>query len=137
MQDPEAGFREIEHTADWELEVWAPDMADLLEQAAHGMYALAGIHLRPGKREEKYIKLIGVDRENLLVKFLSELLFLAEQENLAFDGFDLRLEGNNLDARLKGGAVAGQHKEIKAVTYHNLVIRHVDHGLVVNLVFDV
>ncbi|MFC2053874.1 archease, partial [Chloroflexota bacterium] len=31
-----AGFREIEHTADWELEVWAPDILELLKQAAIG-----------------------------------------------------------------------------------------------------
>ena len=26
-----AGYREVEHTADWELEVWATDLAGLLE----------------------------------------------------------------------------------------------------------
>ena len=39
---PEFGFREHAHTADWELEVWAPDLPALLEQAAHGMYAISG-----------------------------------------------------------------------------------------------
>jgi SHS2 domain-containing protein len=38
-----AGYREREHTADWELEVWAPDLPRLLEQAARGMYRLAGL----------------------------------------------------------------------------------------------
>jgi hypothetical protein len=45
MTHSTAGFREIEHTADWELEVWAPDLPALLEQAGRGMYALAGVRL--------------------------------------------------------------------------------------------
>jgi SHS2 domain-containing protein len=86
---------------------------------------------------EKVILLSGVDWENLLVKFLSELLFLSGQEKLAFDDFDLRLEGNSLEARLNGAATTGRQKEIKAVTYHNLSIQKVALGLIVNLVFDV
>ena len=42
---PEFGFREHAHTADWELEVWAPDLPTLLEQAARGMYAISGVQL--------------------------------------------------------------------------------------------
>ena len=37
-----AGYRELEHTADWALEFWAPNFTELLEQAARGMYSLAG-----------------------------------------------------------------------------------------------
>ena len=83
------------------------------------------------------VRISGVDGENLLVKFLNELLFLSEQEGLAFDEFDLRLEDNELEARLIGAPIINQGKEIKAVTYHNLRIRKVPQGLEVNLVFDV
>ena len=43
-----AGYRELEHTADWELEAWADDLPGLLEQAARGMYALSGVRLDGG-----------------------------------------------------------------------------------------
>jgi hypothetical protein len=49
----EFGFREHAHTADWELEVWAPDLATLFVQAALGMYALSGVILQPGRRLRK------------------------------------------------------------------------------------
>ena len=52
MTVPPHGYREIEHTADWELKVWAPDLRGLLEQAARGMYALSGIILDIRKKEE-------------------------------------------------------------------------------------
>ena len=132
-----AGFREIAHTADWELAAWAPDLAGLLEQAARGMYALAGVQLRPGPRQARTVIVHASDAESLLVRFLSELLFLGEKDGLAFDSFDLQVKGEALHAALSGAPVAAQDKEIKAVTYHKLAIRQTQNGLAVNLVFDV
>ncbi len=133
----EAGYREIEHTADWELEVWAPDLLALLEQAAVGMNALSGICLQTGTRLQHSFSLRMEDPESLLVRFLGELVFLAEQDNLGFDRYDLHLENGWLQARLAGAAIAWRRKEIKAVTYHNLAIRATGRGLEVNIVFDV
>lgn len=132
-----SGFRERAHTADWELEVWAPDLPSLFEQAARGMYALAGVRLMPEPIPERSFKLTAMDGESLLVRFLEELLYLLSMESLAFDGFDLRLAGWRLEARLTGARVASLDKEIKAVTYHNLVIQVGSHGLEVRIVFDV
>lgn len=134
---PPAGYREHEHTADWELEVWAPDFASLLEQAARGMYALAGAHLQPGTRRNLRVQLNASDRETLLVKFLQELLFLGDMEGLAFDGFRLKMDGFHLLADLEGASLQSREKEIKAVTYHNLVVRESERGLEARLVFDV
>ena len=133
----EAGFQEIEHTADWELEVWAPDLPALLEQAAMGMYSLAGVRLRAGRRVDRSFSLPMEDAESLLVRFLGELLYLAEQEALAFDRFDLRLEAGWLQAWLSGAEIEAVPKEIKAVTYHNLAIQRTKKGLRVHIVFDV
>ena len=137
MEDPICGFREIEHTADWEIEVWAPDLPGLLEQAARGMYALSGVCLQPGSPVTKRFSLDGLDPESLLVKFLNELLYLSEQEGLVFDMFDLSVENNVLDAAVIGRRIESQQKEIKAVTYHNLAIQDSPQGLLVNLIFDV
>jgi SHS2 domain-containing protein len=137
MENPERGFREVEHTADWELEAWAPDLVGLLEQSARGMYTLSGTHLQTGPRLEREFRITWTDPEILLVKFLSELLYLSEQENLAFDRFEFKLETGSLAVRVAGAPVATQDKEIKAVTYHNLAVRQTPRGLAVNLVFDV
>ncbi len=137
MVEEKAGYREIEHTADWELQVWAPDFLSLLKQAALGMYALAGVCLQQGERLQREFSLPMTDPESLLVRFLGELLFLGEQEKLGFDDFDLRLEAGLLQVRLVGAPILSQRKEIKAVTYHNLMIRQTGRGLEVNIVFDV
>jgi SHS2 domain-containing protein len=137
MVDQLAGFRELEHTADWELEAWAPDLPALLEQSARGMYALAGARLQAGPRLDRRLDLPMKDPESLLVTFLAELLFLEEQDGLAFDAFNLHIEGELLHASLRGAQLVSIDKEIKAVTYHNLAIQKTPRGLEVKIVFDV
>lgn len=131
------GHRELEHTADWALEVWAPSLAGLLDEAARGMYALMGVVLAGGPRERRRIELEAADRETLLVDFLAELLYLAESEGLAFDDLELEVADGRLAASLEGAPIAAHTKEIKAVTYHRLEVRHSDQGLETLIVFDV
>ncbi len=135
--EPTAGFKELRHTADWEIEAWAPDLVRLFEQAAVGMYALSGTNLYPEPRITRIVELTAEDAEGLLVKFLSELLFLGEQYGLAFDVFDLQIDRCRLSARLHGAPMTEQSKEIKAVTYHKLAIQPGSRGLEVRIVFDV
>ncbi len=138
MSSPTAGFQEIEHTADWAIRVWAPTLAELFEQAARGMYALAGLRGKESPRRTVTFELEGEDPEELLVGFLSELLYQAYVKGLVFDRFELTLDQNHLTARLEGTPVASYGKEIKAVTYHDLAIRQRSDGLLETIVvFDV
>jgi SHS2 domain-containing protein len=137
MSDDLHGFQEIEHTADWALKVWAPDYVQLFRQAALGMNTLAQLQLDTTPRVEERIKLSAMDIESLLVAFLSELVYFAEQDDLGFDSFEISLEGNSLQARLCGAPIASRKKEIKAVTYHNLEVEPTESGYTVVIVFDV
>ena len=134
---PKAGFIEREHTADWELEVWAPDYLSLLEQAACGMYALSGTRLENEPRQTFILHLEAQDGEGLLVKFLSELLYLGDQKHLGFDQFNFHIEDYQLHVSMEGAVICSRDKEIKAVTYHNLAIQETKSGLRVQIVFDV
>ena len=135
---PVFGFREHAHTADWELEVWAPDLPCLLEQAARGMYALSGMRLVSGLAQTRTITLHAEDAESLLVRFLNELLWLEEDQGLGFDRFSITIDDQlNLQAKLDGYLITNLDKEIKAVTYHNLQVENTSQGLRVNIVFDV
>lgn len=132
-----SGFREIAHTADWELEVWAPTLLKLLEQAALGMYQLTGAKLSSGSRISRHIILQYIEPETLLIAFLNELLYLAESEDLIFDHFDLQVKDDQLQVTLNGAQLESMDKEIKAATYHNLNIVETKQGLFANIVFDV
>jgi len=135
--DSISGFREIEHTADWELEVWAPSLVDLLLQAAFGMYQLVGAKISPGPRHIHQLRLEFIEPETLLVDFLNELLYIAESEGIIFEHFDLSIESDQLHAKLVGAPIISMGKEIKAATYHNLNIAETNHGVLANIVFDV
>lgn len=137
MRGSDSGYREIEHTADWMLEVWGASLAELLEQAARGMYALAEVEIKEGDRSAVNFELRGRDPEILIVRFLSELLYYGERDNIAFDTFDLVLSGDVLQARLGGAEIVSIKKEIKAVTYHNLEVKQNPRGLEARIVFDV
>ena len=131
------GYREVEHTADWELHVWAPDLISLLKTAAQGMYVLSGVKLAVEPRHTREFEIVYLDRESLLVDFLSELLFFGEDESLAFDLYQLNFNVNSLKVQAYGAPMQKQSKEIKAVTYHGMRIRETERGLEVNIVFDV
>ena len=130
-------YEEIQHTADWSLHAWAEDLPGLFVEAARGMTALAGTRLVDGPRTRRKISIHGPDAESQLVGFLSEILFLGEEEKLGFDEFHLRFEDDHLEAELGGAAIRSINKIIKAVTYHNLQIQPTEKGLEVEIVFDV
>jgi SHS2 domain-containing protein len=132
------GFREISHTADWALHVWAPDVKVLFREAARGMYALMAVRINDEPRLDYEIVLAGEDLESLLVAFLSELLYYFEQEKIGFDSLAVEIQPAALHVKASGGKIVGEiQKEIKAVTYHNLQIIQTPEGLEVTIVFDV
>lgn len=140
MNREEAGFREVDHTADVEIEVWGKDKTSLFEKAAQGMYHLS--HIREKEQSSETVShsflLSEGDLESLLVAFLSELLFYLETEQLMFRRFDLEFEeDHSLRVQLQGTQIAGMDRDIKAVTFHNLRIKQQNTGWVVNVVFDV
>jgi SHS2 domain-containing protein len=132
-----SGYRELPHTADWELEVWAPDLAALLAEAARGMYHLSEAKLEPRPRITRVIEMTIIEPETLLVDFLAELLFITEMEGIGFDEFNLQIDNKKLIGEVSGAKLASLLKEIKAVTYHNIDIRNTGSELKASIVFDV
>ena len=133
----DSGYRELAHTADVAIEVWAPDLASLFVQAAHGMNHLAGIGSTSPPRVERNLELQAIDDESLLVAFLTELVYAQEHEKLAFDSFEIQITNGALAGRAHGGEVRALARPIKAVTYHNLEIRRSAEGLRAQITFDV
>jgi SHS2 domain-containing protein len=131
------GFKEIQHTADWALHVWADDLPSLFAEAARGMNTLAGMKLTDGPRTSRNFEVAGADAESLLVAFLSELIYTQEQEHLGFDRFDIRMRGEKAIVNVRGAPLESVTKAIKAATYHNLKIEKTDRGYEVVIVFDV
>ena len=130
-------FEELPHTADWALRVWAPSLEGLFSEAARGMNSLSGAQPAPGAPLIQVFSAKAPDPESLLVLFLSELVYAAEQEHLVFDTFKIELNGSELNVNMSGVPLLSLNKSIKAVTYHNLQIRQTKVGFEVDIVFDV
>ena len=137
MVTRESGFEELPHTADWQISVWAGSLPALFAEAARGMNALSGAKPDTGPRIKRKFEAEDPDIESLLVAFLSELVWAAEQENLVFDTFQVDLKGTKLKVKMTGSHILSLNKSIKAVTFHNIQIRRIGSEFQVEIVFDV
>jgi SHS2 domain-containing protein len=131
------GFEELDHTADWALRVWAPDLEGLFVQAAAGMFSLMGIASGEPLEGTREVTAAGPDDESLLVSFLAELLLANEAERLALTPTSISIQPGRLSALCTAAPVIEQEKEIKAVTYHDLAIHQREGFLETVIVFDV
>jgi len=133
------GFEFVDHTADWALCIYGTDLANLFEHAAIGMSTLLVEELQSVQLEVgREIVLEAFDAETLLVDWLSELAYLAEEEQLVFREFRIQdVTRSRLVANIHGGRAQQLQKHIKAVTYHNLSIEETENGFTATVVFDV
>ncbi|MBI9047701.1 MAG: archease [Anaerolineaceae bacterium] len=125
------------HTADYAILVWGKTLSSLFESAALGMFYLMGMKVEKGDNEILICDLQAENLENLLVDFLSELLFILEVRNSAILDMELSINGLSLSAKLTLGKITNLDKWVKAVTYHNLSVKETFRGFETNLVFDV
>jgi len=137
--EPGGGFEVIDHTADWAIRIYGRDLGELLMNAALGMSSLLVAELYSVPLQiQRDLELKAFDAETLLVDWLSELAYFAEEEQLVFREFRLQeVTSNHLKAHLRGGTAPELQKHIKAVTYHDLEIRQTESGLTATVVFDV
>lgn len=136
---PDDAVAVVDHTADWALRVRGGDLSELFRHAAVGMARLIAGDLSVVPADQtRELSLEAYDAEGLLVEWLGELAYWAERDGLVFPGVErLVVTPKQLTGIVRGGRAPELQKHIKAVTYHDLVIRERDGGLEVTIVFDV
>ena len=89
--------------------------------------------------ETHEIKVEAIDRDALLVDFLSEALYLSDVNNEAYLDVEINeLSDTTISATLRGIKITGfEVVEIKAVTHHDLKIKEIDGMWQVDIVFDI
>jgi len=132
-------FQEIEHTADRAFTARGQDMRELFVHAAQAMFSLEPCDAHGPCRVWREIEVAGSDRETLLVNWLNDLLYFSERFQERYDSFEIvDFSDQHLRARLCGtGQVAPAATRVKAVTFHNLAIRHEGAEWTATLVLDV
>jgi SHS2 domain-containing protein len=133
-------YEELDHTADIRLRVRSPTLGSLFGETAMAMMTIVYGESRPGK-EERTMEIGAENTEDLLIDFLSEILFLSEVEYLVFSSINVHIAGNVLRASLKGEPFDPErHRggtEIKGISYSGLKIVKEDEGYVLDILFDV
>lgn len=120
-------FEYFDHAADLGIRVRAPTPERLFETAGRALVNWIGPAPRGGAEQIREIALSAEDLEELLVRWLQELLYLFQQHHGYFAGADrMEVAGSGLRAavRLRLWDEAGHelYHEVKAITYHKLRI---------------
>jgi SHS2 domain-containing protein len=137
-----SGYRFIDHTADFRLEIFGIDEKDLFVQAANALTDLITDPKTLGSRFRQTLTVIGDDWPDLMVNWLRELLYLWNGEERLVSRVILHsLEPTCLEATAITDAYdADRHpirNEIKAVTYHQIEVCPWQTGWRARVVFDI
>ena len=123
----ESGFRILDHPADLGIEAYGKTVAEAFEQAALGLVFIIVETSRVEARECRKVTLQGSDREQLLVRWLQEILYLYDGEHFIGGNFQIgQLEPGCLEAVVYGEPFDSKRHhtrlDVKAVTYHQLKV---------------
>lgn len=139
MKDTEYSIGD--HPSDLELSVRGRTLPELFAEAARAVIDYTGPPPATGPARRRSVDLSAADREELLVVWLNEIIYLLEI------GFSPvlpvrinRLTDCELQASLEGGKLDSQipfsGPEIKAATYHQLSIRKIDNRWTARVILD-
>ncbi|MDI6851933.1 MAG: archease [bacterium] len=131
----------LDHTADFGVRIYGKTLEELFKSGFEAIVNAMVENKRKGEQKE----LTYMDRaetlEDLLVDFLSEVIFRTIVEGKIFTDCELKIEGTSINAKLFYEDYDPERhrlkKEIKSVTYHNLDIRKTPDGFETYLICDV
>lgn len=134
-------FEIIDHTADIGIAAYGTDLEAAFANAAYGLFSLMVELEGVGDDLCHEVEVTAGDREDLLVAWLNELIYLFEVENVLFRRFEIgELTETRLSASCYGEKIdPRRHKiktAVKAATCHMLKVDEGD-GFRVQVLFDI
>lgn len=138
----------IEHTADLGLRIFGRDLKNLFINAAGAMFEVMLEPLKKGRaspkqtKEKFLVNKSAASIEDLLVAWLSELIFLFFNDGLIVEKVDIeQLDSQGIQAEVSGRIFNPEFQriktEIKAVTFHELEVKQTQRGYEAQVIFDV
>jgi SHS2 domain-containing protein len=135
-------YEHFEHTADLGLRVRATDLDTLFADAAEALTAAIVedvTSIEP--REESTFRIAGDDRAYLLFDWLRTLLMKFEMDRMLFREFRVTVGETELTASAWGEPYDSERHplshEVKAITYHGLVVEPSDSGWWAEVIVDI
>lgn len=116
----------VDHTADMMVRAYGDTLEECFANAAFALFDqtvdLSGV----GTGESVEVRVTGIDDEDRLFSFLSEMLYIEDADNLILKEFDVRFEGDDVVCDARGEHLdRSRHRvrsEVKAVTYHMMEV---------------
>lgn len=135
------GYKLFDHTADLGMEFFGKNAKELFLSAAAGLFDVITDLENVATHEKVSIKVNGLDREDLLVNWLRELLYFHQAKHMLFRKFMIGSLGEDFIEGYAEGEFYDEKKhvikkEIKAVTYHDIAIEETESGWMARVVFD-
>ena len=135
-------YKLIPHTADLGIEIWADDLVGLYVNSARALFDLIVGLDKIEKKEKHVVSADGIDKEDLLISFLNELIFLFATKKLLFSDFQVEeISDTHIRITAEGEKFdTDKHEiihEIKAATYHDINIEKVNNRYMTRIIFDV
>ena len=116
----------IDHTADMLVRAFGSTLEECFGNAAYALFDQTVDLSNVGTSESVDIRVTGIDDEDRLFSFLSEMLFIEDADNLILREFDVRFDGDDVVCTARGERLdRSKHRvrsEVKAVTYHMMQI---------------
>jgi len=131
----------LDHTADLGVQIKGTSLIDLFENAGRTLLHLM-FRIRLTKQADfTKISISGNDIADLMVRWLTEILYLFAGENLVVTGINIEsLSPSALKATLRTSPFDPKsHKiirEIKAVTYHQIAVTDENEIWTARVIFD-
>ncbi|HQH52136.1 MAG TPA: archease [Candidatus Hydrogenedentes bacterium] len=132
-------YRFLEHTADARVECTGATFAELLEAAALALYAVAFRRMEDRSEDRRLISIAAEKPEDVLVRWLQELIYLMEAEHFAVTRFRfMHADANRVEAEVQGYRYRAEDREdeVKAATYHGMKVEQQETGWRAEVIFD-
>ena len=135
-------FDIIDHAADVGITAYGGDIKQLFSNAALALFSLI-TDVQDIKEKLRYrVEINSENRDDLLVEWLNDLIYLFDAEHLLFNHFEIKsLDDNQLKATCYGEKIdLARHRikiGVKAATYHMLEITEDSKGYRAQVIFDI
>jgi SHS2 domain-containing protein len=138
----EKTFEIIDHTADIGIIAYGSDIKQLFSNAALALFSLITEPESIKEKLQRDLEIISEDKDNLLVEWLNELIYLFDSEHILFKRFKIEILGSNqLQAICYGEKFdPSRHRikiGVKAATYHMLKVDEDSSGYRAQVIFDI
>ncbi len=109
-------YDEIAHIADRAFKVRGLSLEDLFTNAALALTAIQAVTVQEGSCTAREVEVTGVDREALLVNWLTEILYLQEKHRESFSRFEVQsvIRFNPKTDMIKTGSLSWAARRVEA-----------------------